>query len=171
MTFPKINEREPFRKAASRGWAQMSRAHKANSGSRHNGEHNHANTFILLAFLSRKTPCALFLTASFGLTRVIGLVCHRRLRGVSGPSGLTSPFRKLHTSVEASGPHDFAVRVSAASSARPRRVHRIPPLYQTAKRRIFAGRAGQRNRSRACRANRAGPKTDRSFPSSLLAFR
>jgi len=67
------------------------------------------------------------LTVSFALSSVIGLSCHRRLRGVSGPLGLTSPFRKLDASVEASGPHDFAVRVSAASSARRRRVHRIPP--------------------------------------------
>jgi hypothetical protein len=35
--------------------------------------------------------------------------------------------RKLDASVEASEPHDFAVRVGAASSARRRRVHRIPP--------------------------------------------
>ena len=72
-------------------------------------------------------PCAMVLTVSFALSSVIGLYCHRRLRRVSGPLGLTSPFRKLDASVEASGPHDFAVRVSAASSARRRRVHRIPP--------------------------------------------
>jgi hypothetical protein len=50
---------------------------------------------------------------------------------VSGPIGPTSQLRKLDASVGASGPHDFAVRISAA---RPRkvfalrrcRVHRIP---------------------------------------------
>src|ERR1700726_3064257 len=50
------------------------------------------------------------LTVSFALSRAIGLFCHPRLRGVAGPLGLTSPFRKLDASVEASGPHDFTVR-------------------------------------------------------------
>jgi hypothetical protein len=48
---------------------------------------------------------------------VIGLVCHRRLRFVSA---------KLDASVEASGPHDFAVRLGAVRQ-RHLRVHRIPP--------------------------------------------
>jgi hypothetical protein len=39
-------------------------------------------------------PHAMVLTVSFALL-VIGLCCHRRLRGVSGPLGLTSPSRKL----------------------------------------------------------------------------
>jgi hypothetical protein len=41
------------------------------------------------------------LTVSFVLSPVTGLVCHRHLRNT---------FRKLDTSVGASGPHDFAVR-------------------------------------------------------------
>jgi hypothetical protein len=44
------------------------------------------------------------LTASFVLSPVIGLSCHRRL---------AETFAKLDTSVEMSGPHDFAVRESA----------------------------------------------------------
>jgi hypothetical protein len=56
-------------------------------------------------------------TAYFALSPVIGLFCHRhewRLR------------HSLDTSVEASGPHDFAVRLSAVRQ-RHIRVHRIPP--------------------------------------------
>src|SRR5256885_6361534 len=54
------------------------------------------------------------LTVSFVISPVIGLFCHRRLR-----------CRKLDASVEASGPHDFAVRVSTVRQ-RCLRVHRIP---------------------------------------------
>jgi hypothetical protein len=42
------------------------------------------------------------LTASFVLSPVIGLSCHRRLADISA---------KLDASVEASGPHDFSVRI------------------------------------------------------------
>jgi hypothetical protein len=51
-------------------------------------------------------PCAMVLTVSFVLSSVTGLFCHRRLRRL--------PPRKLDTSVGASGPHDFAVRISTA---------------------------------------------------------
>jgi hypothetical protein len=47
---------------------------------------------------------------------VIGLFCHRRFANTSA---------KLDASVEASGPHDFAVRISAVRQRRIR-VHRIP---------------------------------------------
>jgi hypothetical protein len=47
------------------------------------------------------------LTVSFVLSPVIGLFCHRHRR---------SCLRKLDAGVEASGPHDFAVRKSAPSS-------------------------------------------------------
>ena len=57
------------------------------------------------------------LTVSFVLSPVIGLFCHRRS---------TSYPAKLNASVEASGPHDFAVRLSAIRQRRIR-VHRIPP--------------------------------------------
>jgi hypothetical protein len=53
-------------------------------------------------------PCAMVLTAYFVLSPVTGLFCHRRLR-------LNHP--QLDTSVGASGPHDFAVRISAARLA------------------------------------------------------
>src|SRR5436305_11711536 len=62
-------------------------------------------------------PRAMVLTISFGLSPVIGLFCHRRKR---------SCLRKLDAGVEASGPHDFAVRVSNVRQ-RCLRVHRIPP--------------------------------------------
>jgi hypothetical protein len=48
------------------------------------------------------------LTVSFVLSPVTMLVCHRRLRFT----------RQLDTSVGASGPHDFAVRVSTFRHAR-----------------------------------------------------
>jgi hypothetical protein len=50
------------------------------------------------------------------LSSEIGLSCLRRLADLSA---------KLGASVEASGPHDLAVRISAARH-RPIRVHRIP---------------------------------------------
>src|SRR5260370_32548390 len=46
----------------------------------------------------------------FVLSPVTGLFCHRRRRNC---------FRQLDASVGASGPHDFAVRTSALSSAAP----------------------------------------------------
>jgi hypothetical protein len=48
------------------------------------------------------------LTVSFVLSPVIGLICHRRLADTSA---------KLDASVEASGPHDFAVRLRRRSSS------------------------------------------------------
>ena len=56
------------------------------------------------------------LTAYFELSPVTGLSCHRRLADISAT---------LDTSVGASGPHDFAVRISAIRQRRIR-VHRIP---------------------------------------------
>jgi hypothetical protein len=72
-------------------------------------------------------PCAMVLTAYFALSPVTGLSCHRRPQEAC--KKLAS--RELDASVGASGPHDFAVRISAV---RPRkmfvlrrcRVHRIP---------------------------------------------
>ena len=63
-------------------------------------------------------PCAMVLTAYFVLSPVTGLFCHRRLAECFS--------RKLDASVGASGPHDFAVRVSALVCSAAR-VHRIPP--------------------------------------------
>ena len=56
------------------------------------------------------------LTAYFVLSPVIGLSCHRRPADISA---------RLDAGVEASGPHDFAVRFSAIRQ-RHIRVHRIP---------------------------------------------
>src|SRR5271165_3046419 len=50
--------------------------------------------------------------AYFVLSPVTGLFCHRRRRNC---------FRRLDASVGASGPHDFAVRASAARLAPPSR--------------------------------------------------
>jgi len=57
------------------------------------------------------------LTVSFALSPVTGLGCHRHQRNL---------FHQLDASVGASGPHDFAVRLSAVRY-RHIRVHRIPP--------------------------------------------
>ena len=63
-------------------------------------------------------PHAMVLTVSFELFPVIGLCCHRRLRKC---------FSKLDASVEASEPHDFAVRITHRSSAaRQRPLHPVP---------------------------------------------
>jgi hypothetical protein len=50
------------------------------------------------------------LTVSFALSPVIGLSCHRHW---------WNRFRQFDASVEASGPHDFAVRKHAPSSEAP----------------------------------------------------
>jgi len=63
-------------------------------------------------------PYAMVLTVCFGLSSVIGLDCHRRIAFLHA---------KLDASVEASGPHDFAVRVSTFRQARcPRPSHPAP---------------------------------------------
>jgi hypothetical protein len=66
-------------------------------------------------------PRAMVLPVSFVLSPVIGpvigLFCHRRLADTSA---------KLDTSVEASGPHDFAVRLFGAFVCRAKSVHRLP---------------------------------------------
>jgi hypothetical protein len=76
-------------------------------------------------------------TAYFVLSLVTGLFCHHHPR--------RNHLRQLDASVGASGPHDFAVRVSALVS-RATRVHRIPnPTSVTiAKRPSVLGRDGER---------------------------
>ena len=55
------------------------------------------------------------------ISPVIGLCCHRRQRNYS---------RQLDASVEASGPHDFAVREKHASSSAPSRPsHPAPNVF------------------------------------------
>jgi hypothetical protein len=76
------------------------------------------------------------LTVSFALSPVIGLCCHRRW---------WRNFHQLDAGVEASGPHDFAVREPGASRQKRSRVHRIPcPTFVTiAKRPSVLGRDGE----------------------------
>ena len=107
------------------------------------------------------------LTVPFVLSPVIGLYCHRRWRieACLHPVGPTC-LRKLDAGVEASGPHDFAVRFTAVRlralrsltgltpalrSPRTRgrcRVHRIPfPTSVTIAIRPSEGRDGGGYRS------------------------
>jgi hypothetical protein len=90
---------------------------------------------------SRKHPAfphAMVLTVSFGLSPVIGLVCHRRLR---------SCLPRLDAGVEASGPHDFAVRTSALSSLAPPASTASRPAFVTIAIRPSRGRDGWGYRS------------------------
>ena len=78
-------------------------------------------------------PCAMVLTVSFVLSPVIGLVCHRHRR---------KNFRQLDAGVEASGPHDFAVRKSALSSLAPPAPTASRPASVTIASRPSVGRDG-----------------------------
>jgi len=89
--------------------ARRVRSHVRIGRKRTRRHHGHAGNV-------RHSPRSGF-TAYFVISPVTGLFCHRRLADTS---------TKLDASVGASGPHDFAVRKQASSSAR-RRVHRIPP--------------------------------------------
>jgi hypothetical protein len=76
-------------------------------------------------------PCAMVLTASFVLSPVTGLFCHRRL---ADPWCISTRLggcisAKLDASVGASGPHDFAVREKHLSSARLRSLTGNPPCH------------------------------------------
>ena len=72
------------------------------------------------------------------LSPVTGLVCHRRRR---------SCLRKLDASVGASGPHDFAVRVSAVRlQRRPRPPHPAPYVRDDRETPLCVGRDGKRYR-------------------------
>jgi hypothetical protein len=102
------------------------RAGCGSSGSRHKCEHINHITLNYIGFLRLYIPCAMVLTAAPRSPWCTGLVSHHRLRGVSGPSGPTSPSRKLDTRVGVSGPHGLAVRkdafrrrASAEASSRP----------------------------------------------------
>jgi hypothetical protein len=72
-------------------------------------------------------------TAYFVLSPVIGLVCHRRLARL---------LARLDAGVEASGPHDFAVRRSSALVVSAARVHRIPPRVDDVAQRPSVGQDG-----------------------------
>src|SRR5947208_2988043 len=71
-------------------------------------------------------PRAMVLTVFFGISPVIGLSCHRRQQVTTC---------QLDASVEASGPHDFAVRVSAVRQKHYERPpHPAPTSVTIAKR-------------------------------------
>src|ERR1700736_1401288 len=76
-------------------------------------------------------PRAMVLTVSFVISPVIGLSCHRRQR---------SCLRQLDASVEASGPHDFAVRRHAPSSEAPPASTASRPAFVTIASRPSVGR-------------------------------
>ena len=78
------------------------------------------------------------LTVSFALSPVIGLCCHRRRR---------SFLRRLDASVEASGPHDFAVRKHAPSSEAPLASTASRPASVTIAIRPSVGRDGGINKA------------------------
>src|ERR1700753_168240 len=65
------------------------------------------------------------LTVSFVISPVIGLVCHPRLRGVSGPLGLTSPFANL-TPASRRQNHTTSPSAAALFVFQRTSVHRIP---------------------------------------------
>jgi hypothetical protein len=83
-------------------------------------------------------PCAMVLTVSFVLSLVTGLVCHHRKRNAQALS-------PLDASVGASGPHDFAVRKSAARPRKdlraslPRPPHPIPHVRDDREPPLFWG--------------------------------
>jgi hypothetical protein len=83
-------------------------------------------------------PCAMVLTAYFGLSPVIGLSCHRHRRDAKHR-------RQLDTSVEASGPHDFAVRT---------RLRKSRTTGSVASRRSFSEAGSAPFVSRHCRVHR-----------------
>jgi hypothetical protein len=77
-------------------------------------------------------PHAMVLTVYPVIFPVIGLCCHRHWRDTS---------RQLDASVEASEPHDFAVRPSAVRQQHVS-VHRIPPRVRDDRDRPSMGRDG-----------------------------
>jgi hypothetical protein len=78
-------------------------------------------------------------TAYFVLSPVTGLFCHRRRADNSA---------KLDASVGASGPHDFAVRVSTIRQARrPRPPHPVPYVRDDRETPLCVGRDGGSSRS------------------------
>src|SRR5213075_841004 len=78
-------------------------------------------------------PRAMVLTVSFALSPVIGLSCHRRQQVTTC---------QLDASVEASGPHDFAVRLTCCSSAAPSASTASRPAFVTIASRPSLGRDG-----------------------------
>jgi hypothetical protein len=84
--------------------------------------------------VSPSIPYAMVLTVSFALSPVIGLSCHRRLADIS---------TKLDAGVEASGPHDFAVRLKRISSSALSASTASRPAFVTIAKRPSWGRDGE----------------------------
>ena len=78
----------------------------------HANESEHTSVVTTVTPETPGIPYTVVLTAYIALSPVTGLFCHRRRR---------SCLRQLDASVGASGPHDFAVRSSAARLASPPR--------------------------------------------------
>src|ERR1700693_4847567 len=79
------------------------------------------------------------LTVSFVLSPVIGLVCHRHLARL---------LARLDAGVEASGPHDFTVRVSTFRQARrPRPPHPVPYVRDDRETPLCVGRDGETSKT------------------------
>ena len=109
ITFPQRNAPESFsqtivpRKTEGEGMPGARRTHSLACENRKAHEYSrHRSTGVT------RHSRAMVLTVSFVLSPVIGLFCHRRRRSYL--------HRSLDASVEASGPHDFAVRVARLSS-------------------------------------------------------
>ena len=96
-----------------------------------------AHTSIQVQRRQSDIPCAMALRLTSRSPRRIGLCCLRRLRiaGSSAPGRADLPSADLTPTIEASGPHDFAVRSHPSSprgfaglrhrsSARPVTAHR-----------------------------------------------
>jgi hypothetical protein len=106
---------KPFRLSENRGRREC-RAPNAPAASRANKIKHTSVVTTVTPEITRHSPRNGF-TAYFALSPAIGLVCHRRLARL---------LARLDAGVEASEPHDFAVRVSALVFSAAR-VHRIPP--------------------------------------------
>ena len=82
-------------------------------------------------------PYAMVLTAYFVLSPVIGLYCHRHPAdmALSAPGRADLASAGLDAGVEASGPHDFAVRVSAVRQLAVRSLTGLinPPCHHVAR--------------------------------------
>src|SRR5260370_12980560 len=114
----------------ARAWgmrgAQCARSLACDKIKAHEHSHHRSTRF------TRHSPRNGF-TAYFVLSPAIGLVCHRRLARL---------LARLDAGVEASEPHDFAVRVSTIRPSRAARVHRIPPHVDDVRNAPLLGRDG-----------------------------
>jgi hypothetical protein len=96
----------------------MPGAQQAPAASRGEKQKPHERSHHGYAENTRHSRTRMVLTVSFVISPAIGLSCHRRMQVTTC---------KLDAGVEASGPHDFAVREASASSARrPRPPHPAP---------------------------------------------